>query len=124
MLIVGVICISNDQLPLGWFFLVFGAILVMVDVLNGKNVVDLTFGDDTVEDDRTDLDKLRDTFDDLGIQYHELEENDSTFIQVLRPHETPGKVFVGPGLSELERSSQLIKYFEFNEDEELISWKN
>ena len=78
----------------------------------------------TMSNKKTNLQQLKDCYDLLGIQYHELKENGYTYIQKINAHEEPGKIYVEReiGVVELKTSSQLTDFFEFDKTGKLVSW--
>jgi hypothetical protein len=70
----------------------------------------------------TDLELLKDTFDKLGVEYHELVEDGYTFIQKYKAHEKPGFIMVMFEHVPLKSSSQLDNYYEFTPEGDIASW--
>ena len=71
---------------------------------------------------KTHLQILKEAYDAIGIQYHELIDNGYTYIQKLAAHDKPGHIFVGYRLIPLVSSSQLTEFFEFDKNGEIASW--
>ena len=71
--------------------------------------------------EETDLQILKNAFDRLGVQYHELVEGDYVYIQKFSAHDKPGYLNVMGGLYPLKSSGQLSNFFEFHNGK-IASW--
>jgi len=71
--------------------------------------------------EETDLSKLKNTFDELGIKYHELQEGEYTYIQKFGAHDQKGYLGVMGGICPLTKSEQLNNFLEFHNGK-LVSW--
>lgn len=72
----------------------------------------------------TDLEKLKQCYTELGVDFHEVKiEQGYTYIRKMYSHEEKGYINVfGYGLVKLEKPEQLREFFEFNEKGKLVSW--
>jgi hypothetical protein len=71
----------------------------------------------------TQLEKLKNVFDELGIKYHELSEDGHTYIQKFTAHDTPGHIYVpGYGQIAIKKAGQLTNSFEFDKKGKIASW--
>lgn len=71
----------------------------------------------------TDLQKLKKTYDELGIRYHEVVEDGYTYIDKMSAHDKPGYIYVMQyGLVPLTKGIQLPKFIEFDKNGKIASW--
>lgn len=71
----------------------------------------------------TDLQKLTNVYDELGIKYHKLESGGYTYIQKFAAHDKEGYINVfGYGLVALKDPEQLDSFMEFDKKGKIASW--
>ena len=71
----------------------------------------------------TDLQKLKKCYDELGIKYHEVDEDGVVCIQKMSAHDKPGFLNVmGYGFAPLKKHGQLTNFIEFTREGKIASW--
>jgi len=130
-MIIGLILMLNEPVHpfnviVGFLILAVGLIFGLIEYLKGKNFNWEIFSQESAEeedDELTDLEKLRGTFDDLEISYHELYDGDHIYIQKMGVHDEEGFIFsLEHDLVPLKNATQLTNFFEFDIEGTLVSW--